>query len=249
MPKYLFRLDDINPEMNQENFDYCISLCAKYKHKPILGVIPDNKDNNLKNGTIDPFFWEKISNLIHRNRIIISQHGLNHQYSSSSKALLRKYIISSDTEFAGFDYSIQYNKIKNGKLILKKHNLETDIFMPPNHSFDRITLRVLFDLNFKYITDGIGLYPYRKNGITFIPQLSGKPRKIPFGMTTICLHTNTMTRKDFVLLEDFLRNTMTFDFYEINNFNKFIIGPIINILVRIGFYFIKLVLKIMRYIK
>ena len=47
--KYLLRFDDIAPNMNWRLFYKIKELLIKYKIKPILGVIPNNKDKELKN--------------------------------------------------------------------------------------------------------------------------------------------------------------------------------------------------------
>ena len=45
--KYLLRFDDIAPNMNWRLFYKIKELLIKYKIKPILGVIPNNKDKEL----------------------------------------------------------------------------------------------------------------------------------------------------------------------------------------------------------
>ena len=45
--KYLIRLDDAHPCMNHEKWVRVESICLKYNVKPIIAVIPDNKDESL----------------------------------------------------------------------------------------------------------------------------------------------------------------------------------------------------------
>ena len=47
-----------------------------------------------------------------------------------------------------------YEKIKKGKEILESHNVYTDVFFAPSHSYDDNTLRALSKCGFKYISDG-----------------------------------------------------------------------------------------------
>ena len=84
--------------------------------------------------------------------------------------------------------------------------------MAPAHSFDIVTLEVLKELNFVAITDGHGFYPYLSHSLLFVPQISAYPIKTGFGISTICLHVNTMTSKDILYIEKFI----------INNKDKFI---------------------------
>ena len=45
--KILLRFDDIAENMNWHFLDKCEVLFDKYKIKPVLGVIPNNKDKEL----------------------------------------------------------------------------------------------------------------------------------------------------------------------------------------------------------
>lgn len=46
-PIYFFRIDDVTPGMNWENFSRIQKICDTYNIKPIIGVVPDNKDRRL----------------------------------------------------------------------------------------------------------------------------------------------------------------------------------------------------------
>ena len=43
----LIRFDDIAPNMSWEMMDKCQELLDYYDLKPVMGVIPDNQDNEL----------------------------------------------------------------------------------------------------------------------------------------------------------------------------------------------------------
>ena len=45
---YVFRLDDIAPNMNWKMMERVKKLFNTYKVKPIIGVIPKNEDQELK---------------------------------------------------------------------------------------------------------------------------------------------------------------------------------------------------------
>ena len=123
----------------------------------------------------------------------IAQHGTFHQYTSKSSGILK---INKQSEFAGHSYEYQYNLIKFGKEILLKNNCWQPIFMAPSHSFDDNTLIALRKLEFKSLTDGYGLYPFTRKGIVFVPQLTHKPFNLGFGLATICLHANSLNKKE-----------------------------------------------------
>jgi hypothetical protein len=82
--------------------------------------------------------------------------------------------------------------------------------MAPNHSFDLNTLKALKQCGFTAVTDGISLYPFRLEGLVFIPQQLWRPRWMPHGVITICLHTNDMRAKHVKALRTFLRRPFHF---------------------------------------
>ena len=63
--------------------------------------------------------------------------------------------------------------------------------MAPAHSFDKNTCKALKELEFEYITDGIALSPFSREGLKWLPQQLRKPIKKRNGIWTICLHPNS----------------------------------------------------------
>ena len=203
MSKYLIRFDDITPKMDWDRFKDIMGILKSYKIKSILGVIPDSKDLSLN-------VSKGINNYIEYlldcrdNGDIIAQHGLNHIYDSNSSGM---YGTKNYSEFAGHSFHEQYKRLQKGKSILMKYNLWQPYFMAPSHSFDYNTIKALKELEFKYITDGIGLYPYTYQGITFIPQFYSKPLpKIIPGISQLCIHINTISNSDLLKLKEFIRS-------------------------------------------
>ena len=68
--------------------------------------------------------------------------------------------------------------------------------MAPAHSFDDNTLKALKEADFKYVTDGYGLYPWSDRGLTFIPQLFSGFSNFGFGVYTVCIHLNELSGKE-----------------------------------------------------
>jgi hypothetical protein len=60
MIKYLLRLDDACHTMNRTNWNKVESILDKYKIKPMVGIIPDNKDVSLEYDKYDNDFLEQI---------------------------------------------------------------------------------------------------------------------------------------------------------------------------------------------
>ena len=61
--KILIRFDDIAENMNWHLMDKCEKLFDKYEIKPVLGVIPNNQDLELKSYPRKENFWQ-IVNLV-----------------------------------------------------------------------------------------------------------------------------------------------------------------------------------------
>lgn len=89
---------------------------------------------------------------------------------------------------------------------MEKNGINPKIFFAPAHTFDRNTLLALKNKsNIRIISDTIAYDKYEDEGITFIPQQSGRVRKLPFKTVTFCYHPNLMRDKDFFELENFLK--------------------------------------------
>ena len=206
--RYLFRMDDITPTMDWERFWALLRLFQRYRVKPLLGIVPDNHDRSLDRQNPQPNFWEIMSLLVERNLVDIAQHGYQHileQDSSESVSNTTNARGSRRSEFAGYSFQEQLEKIQNGREILRSHGLLTDYFFAPNHSFDFTTLSALKFAGFTAISDGHALRPYRERGLIFIPQQLWHPIWMPTGLFTICLHSNEISPLEIRAIRQFLR--------------------------------------------
>lgn len=197
--KYIFRLDDICPDMNYANFCRIRDIFFKYNIKPIIGVIPHNEDQELKRktaglGILEEQFWEEILELQNKHGWSVSLHGYNHVYTSKNGGMFKR---NKYAEFAGIPYKSQYEKIKKGKKILEEHGLKIESFMAPAHSLDWNTVEALKKNNITVITDGRGRFPYKKRGMLFIPQETSWPKMHRVGYDTVCFHINSWTEEMF----------------------------------------------------
>lgn len=198
---YLFRLDDIHPEMDWDKFERLKQIFDRYGVKPLITVIPENKDTSINRMSARGDFWESMKSLRSAGWSI-AMHGYQHLYHTKNAGLVN---INKYSEFAGLSYEVQVEKIRKGKMILREQGLPTDIFVAPAHSFDENTCRALVTEGFTTMSDGIALWPFEKNGLLSIPQIAWKPRKFFCGVVTFCIHPNTYSESDFAVLEDFLK--------------------------------------------
>ena len=211
MKQYLIRLDDASDYMDVEKWRRMEALLDKYDIKPIFGIIPDNKDESLI-GTYqrNPEFWNLIHGWIDK-RWVPAMHGCHHQYITTDGGINP---IHKRSEFAGLPFEEQAQKIRLGYHILLEKDIRPEIFFAPSHTFDKNTLRALeAETAIRVISDTIATDVYKDGAFWFIPQQSGKVRKLPFKTVTFCYHPNSMQPKDYNELENFIKSNKRFFSY------------------------------------
>lgn len=197
----MFRMDDITADMNWDKFNQVREIFEKYQICPLLGVVPDNQDKKLVFQEKQEDFWKIICSLKEKGWAI-AQHGTYHKYVTEDSGLLG---LKNASEFAGLPYEEQFSKLQTGKRILEGHGIHSDIFMAPGHTFDRNTIKALYNLGFQTITDGLYRRPYYYENMLMIPCRLQEYRHVK-GTDTICLHSNQMSEKDIKELETFCEN-------------------------------------------
>ena len=239
----LIRMDDISENMNWALMDKCEKLFDKFKIKPLLGIIPINKDPELLKFPKNDRFWERVESWKNKGWEI-SMHGCNHLYTQKSdKNDIFNY--GGNSEFYGLDYSMQLNKIKAGLEEFKKREIKVRSFFAPNHIYDSNTLKALKDSDIKIIIDGYGLFPYYKNEILFIPQLFYKEIFLPFGIQSTQMHINEWNDEAYNNFEIFVKK----NYSKILNLNNIIEVTNPNSLQNLTNYLIEKTLKTVRLFK
>lgn len=213
MNKYIIRLDDACEKMDIEKWDRMEQLLDKYGVKPLVGVIPHCEDPMMDDYPVDRKFWSKVNNWITKDWSI-AMHGYNHVYSTNCGGINP---INKRSEFAGEALEVQKEKIRKGISIMREHDINPKIFFAPSHTFDRNTLLALkAESDINIISDTIANDVYYQDDFQFVPQQSGRVRKLPFKVVTFCYHPNMMKSADFVCLEQFLeKNAALFTKFEL----------------------------------
>ena len=224
----LIRLDDISENMSWKHMDKCELLFDKFNIKPLLGIIPENKDPELLNYPKNSNFWERVESW-KKKGWEISMHGYSHLYErQTNKKDIFNY--GGRSEFFGLSYENQLYKIKSGLEKFSEKNISIRSFFAPNHTYDKNTFIALKNCGKNQIIDGYGFMPYVENDIKFIPQLFYKVLALPFGIQTTQIHLNYWKSEDFNNFEKFIEKNsnkiITYDqaLNKINNnfFYKFI---------------------------
>ena len=200
---FLIRLDDIAENMDWKMMERATNLFDKFNIKPVLGIIPNNKDPELlayPKG--EKKFWDQVRDW-KKKGWEIAMHGNNHLYDKNCSKI--DYLgLGGQTEFCGHSLENQYEKLKEGLEKFNDENINIKVFFAPNHTFDNNTILALKKCGITEIIDGYGLNPYEEKGIKFIPQLFYKLYVVPFGIQTFQIHLNYFKERDFEIFENFI---------------------------------------------
>ena len=205
MRKYLIRLDDACFTMDVKKWQRMENMLDLYGVKPMVGVIPANKDPKQQINVVDSEFWNKVKKW-EKKGWAIALHGYDHCFISDA-GLSGLNPLWARSEFAGVSLELQKEKIRKGVEEFRNNGVEPKYFFAPAHTYDENTLQALREeSNIRIISDTIATKPYRKGDFVFIPQLGGHcaEMKIP-GVWTFCLHPSAMTEENFVATERFLQ--------------------------------------------
>jgi predicted deacetylase len=198
--QYLLRFDDLCPTMNGRRWKRLRNLVREFKIRPILAVVPDNRDEELRCGEADPDFWTQMREM-ESEGATIAAHGYQHLCETSGKNLLG---LHQRTEFAGLSQDLQRAWIGSGLEILREHGLTPRLWVAPRHSFDLNTLIAVRKEGLGYISDGLARVPFSRGGVMWIPQQLWSPVYKRRGLWTICIHSNSARVPMYLKLRSFL---------------------------------------------
>ena len=198
--EYLLRCDDLCPTIPAERWWRVKSLIEEFSLQPILAVIPDNRDPELRISTPDSAFWQRM-HALEVSGAVVGLHGYRHVCTNRGRGLLG---LASTSEFAGVPAETQRTWISAGLRILRAHGLNPRIWVAPRHGFDRNTLDALHAEGIALLSDGFARAPFRRGSVTWIPQQLWGPVDKPRGLWTICVHSHTASDADISALRAFL---------------------------------------------
>ena len=117
MKRIVVRIDDLCPTMDYAQFRVAVEQMDRYDIKPLLGVIPDCQDPDLRISSGRSDFWEFVRELQNRG-YTIAMHGYRHLFDSHVRGMA---VQRCDSEFAGRTYDEQLEMIRRGREILESH--------------------------------------------------------------------------------------------------------------------------------
>ncbi len=197
--KIVIRMDDIAPGMDMGKFRRFKRILDSHNVKPLIGVVPDNRDPGLviedderesdrrqqnievevdrrksdrRNEDPDPGMQEDDPGFWRMIRNLQSEGWIIAMHGLHHEYTTQNggmLPLNRKSEFAGLSLEEQTKMIAEGKKLLAAHGIATDFFMAPSHSYDRNTISALLDNGFRRITDGFGRHAYRRFDVTFFP--------------------------------------------------------------------------------
>jgi Uncharacterized protein conserved in bacteria (DUF2334) len=154
--------------------------------KPLLAVVPDNRDPALEVAALRGDFWDRVRDWQAAGWSIGLQ-GYQHKYATRQSGLLG---VNSHSEFAGVPPKTQAAKLDAALKIFSDEGVRADCWVAPGHSFDEETVRLLVERRISVISDGYFRRPVRWLGCAWVPQQLWRFRPMPGGVWTVCLHHN-----------------------------------------------------------
>tara|TARA_B100001989_G_C24538019_1_gene465653 strand:- start:108 stop:908 length:801 start_codon:yes stop_codon:yes gene_type:complete len=210
----LIRIDDVCENMDWEKMRHLESLFKKYSIKPVIGVIPNNKDDFFFNYPRNENFWEQIRKW-DKMGWEVAMHGYTHIYDRLCKKKADYFNYGGGSEFFNHPIKVQIERIRKGLEKFKKENIKIRTFFAPNQTYDENTFVALKECGINEVIDGYGLMPYEENNIKFIPQLFEKVLIFPFGIQSTKLHLQMWKKNDYDNFEKFIhknhKNIINYD--------------------------------------
>ena len=237
----LIRIDDVCENMNWDLMSKLESLFDNHSIKPVLGVIPNNRDEDFLSFPRNDNFWDQVRKWQDKGWEIV-QHGDTHIYDRLCSKKSDYFEYGGGSEFFGHPLDVQEKRIKNGLEKFKREKINIRSFFAPNQTYDENTFIALKNCGINEVIDGYGLMPYTEKNVKFIPQLFEKVVLLPFGIQSTKLHLHVWDENDYKKFENFIKinskKIITYD-QALNKINNSFLYKIIR-------YFMSKILKLKR---
>lgn len=200
--KYIIRLDDACPTFTLAKWQRFFDLFDEFNIKPIIAVIPANKDPKLMvENRAEEDFWAMARNWQSKG-YRLALHGYDHVYINNDAGILG---YTPHSEFCNLTLEQQSQKIRKGcEIFIAKGLNYPKLFIAPSHSIDLNTLSALKGNKITTISDGFYTHPYSKYGLSWIPCQLSFPKIKKRGVWTLCYHPETCPDDAFESLRTFV---------------------------------------------
>lgn len=205
-PWYYLRLDDACPTWDRDRWMRVLELVLNRGWRPLIAVVPQNADPDLKRAPPDPSFFDTLRALAALG-CPLGLHGFEHRLRPRVKGLVPR---NAYGEWAGEELAVQRERMRRAWAATVEQGWRPEWWVAPAHNMDLATIQALTqETPIRQVSDGWSLRPYRRYGVLWLPQQLGAPRHLPFGFWTVALHPNIMDRMDLKRLASWLHSRPT----------------------------------------
>ncbi len=188
MTRFLLRFDDICPTMDWDIWSQIERLLRQCDIKPILAVVPDNRDPVLQVAPAAPDFWDRVRQW-QQWGWTIALHGYQHLYVAKDGGLVT---LRKKSEFASLPARVQEDKLRCATAIFEREGIKTRVWIAPGNAFDETTVSLLPRFGIDLISAGWFWHPFVGPGpVVWIPCQLSILRPAPPGVWTVCYHHNS----------------------------------------------------------
>lgn len=196
---FLLRFDDICPTMRWDIWPEIESALIHYHVKPILAIVPDNRDPVLQVAPPAIDFWQRARRWQEMGWTI-AMHGYQHLYVANHAGLVQ---LRKKSEFASLPAPVQKEKLLRGSEIFARQGIKSRVWIAPGNAFDKVTVSLLPQVGIDTISAGWFWSPFiGPLGTTWMPCQLSILRPVPPGVWTVCYHHNSWESSD---LSDFFK--------------------------------------------
>jgi len=190
---FLLRFDDICPTMCWDTWSEIEALLVRFGIKPILAVVPDNRDPVLQVAPPVSDFWDRVRRW-QRLGWTIALHGYQHLYVARDGGLVTT---RKKSEFASLPAAQQAEKLRRGMDIFAREGIRSRVWIAPGNAFDEVTVSLLPEFGLDVISAGWFWRPFLvPHRMTWLPCQLSILRTVPAGVWTVCYHHNPWTQRD-----------------------------------------------------
>ena len=180
--QFVLRFDDICPTMRWEVWSEIETSLVRFGVRPILAVVPDNRDPVLQ---VDPpvlDFWDRVR---HWQNLgwTIALHGFQHLYVAKDGGLVT---LRKKSEFASLPANVQAKKLRRGTEVFAREGIKSRVWIAPGNAFDEVTVSLLPKFGLDIVSAGWFWHPFVGPGdVIWMPCQLSILRTAPPGVWTI----------------------------------------------------------------
>jgi Uncharacterized protein conserved in bacteria (DUF2334) len=200
---FILRFDDICPTMRWDIWSEIESALIDSGVKPILAIVPDNRDPVLQQGPPAQDFWDRARRWQEMGWTI-ALHGYQHLYVAQAAGLVN---LRKKSEFASLSEHDQREKLRRGLEIFAAEGISSHVWIGPGNAFDDVTVSLLPQFGIDTISAGWFWRPFTgPHDVTWVPCQLSVFRPVPAGVWTVCYHHNGWSDLDMAEFKEGLQH-------------------------------------------